>query len=92
MLAINVADFLAVSAMCPGQSSKHKHASWGLNSSNRFATADETAYPMGLARLQRLWHLDVGGLVIARALRLNAHILIVLLDLQDQSTSSDHDH
>ena len=51
MLAFNAAEFLAVSAMCPGQSSKHKHAQWGLNSTNGFATADETAYPMGLARL-----------------------------------------
>ena len=42
---------LAVSAMCPGQSSRHKHARWGLNATNGFATADETAYPMGLARL-----------------------------------------
>ena len=44
MLAFNVADFLAVSAMCSGQISKHTHAQWGLNASNRFATADETAY------------------------------------------------
>ena len=51
MLAFNAAKFLAVSAMCPGQSSKHKHARWGLNSTNGFATADETAYPTGLAKL-----------------------------------------
>ena len=51
MLAFNVAEFLAVSAMCPGESSRHKHARWGLNSANRFSTADETAYPMGLAKL-----------------------------------------
>ena len=51
MLAFNADEFLAVSAMCPGQSSRHKHARWGLNATNGFATADETAYPMGLARL-----------------------------------------
>ena len=51
MLAFNADEFLAVSAMCPGQSSQHKHARWGLNATNGFATADETAYPMGLARL-----------------------------------------
>ena len=51
MLAFNADEFLAVSAMCPGQSSQHKHARWGLNATNGFATADETTYPMGLARL-----------------------------------------
>ena len=51
MLAFNADEFLAVSAMCSGQSSRHKHARWGLNATNGFATADETAYPMGLARL-----------------------------------------
>ena len=51
MLAFNADEFLAVSAMCPGQSSRHKHAQWGLNATNGFSTADETAYPMGLARL-----------------------------------------
>ena len=52
MFAFNTAEFLAISAQCPGQSSKHKHARWGLNrNTNTFATSDETAYPMGLARL-----------------------------------------
>ena len=50
MLAFNAAEFLAVSALCPGQSRTHRHAQWGLNATNGFATADETAYPMGLAR------------------------------------------
>ena len=50
LLAFTAVEFLAVSAMCPGQSSKHKHAQWGLNATNGFATADETAYPMGLAK------------------------------------------
>jgi hypothetical protein len=52
MFAFNAAEFLAISATCPGQDSKHKHARWGLNRrTNTFATSDETAYPMGLARL-----------------------------------------
>ena len=52
MFASNAAEFFAISAQCPGQSSKHKHARWGLNRhTNTFATSDETAYPMGLARL-----------------------------------------
>ena len=51
-IAFNAAEFLATSAQCPGQSSKHKHARWGLNRhTNTFATSGETAYPMGLARL-----------------------------------------
>jgi hypothetical protein len=52
MFAFNSAEFLAISAQCPGQNSKHKHARWGLNRhTNTFATSDEAAYPMGLARL-----------------------------------------
>lgn len=50
MLAFNAAEFLAVSALCPGQTRTHRNAQWGLNATNGFATADETAYPMGLAR------------------------------------------
>jgi hypothetical protein len=52
MFAFNSAEFLAISAQCPGQNSKHKHARWGLNRhTNTFATSDEAAYPMGLACL-----------------------------------------
>ena len=52
MLAFNAAEFLAISARCPGQNSRHKHARWGLNrATNGFATAEETVYPMGLARI-----------------------------------------
>ena len=51
MFAFNAAEFLAINAQCPGQSRRHKHAPWGLNkSTNKFATAEETAYPMGLAK------------------------------------------
>ena len=52
MFASNALEFLTISAKCPGQNSKHKHARWGFNrQSKTFATADETAYPMGLAKL-----------------------------------------
>ncbi len=41
-----------ISNRCRGQNSKHKHAAWGINSSTKkFATSEETAYPMGLAKL-----------------------------------------
>ena len=52
MFAFNAVEFSAISAKCPGQNSRHKHAQWGLSrGSNGFATAEETAYPMGLAKL-----------------------------------------
>ena len=52
MLAFNANEFHVICDTCNGQSSKHKHAKWGYNARNRkFATAEETAYPMGLARL-----------------------------------------
>ena len=42
----------AVSAKCKGQNSKHKHAAWELDKDKKkFATSEETAYPMGLAKL-----------------------------------------
>ena len=44
--------FHAVSAKCKGQNSKHKPAAWGLDKEKKkFATSEETAYPMGLAKL-----------------------------------------
>lgn len=52
MLAFNVADFHAINAACKGQNSKHKHAAWGYNRKTKsFATAEETAYPMGLSKM-----------------------------------------
>ena len=52
MLAHNHPAFKAISAKCPGQNSKHKHAAWGVNSkTKKFATSEETAYPMGLAKM-----------------------------------------
>ncbi len=51
MLAFNHEAFHAVSAKCKGQNSKHKHAAWGLDKKKKFATSEETAYPMGLAKL-----------------------------------------
>ena len=52
MLAFNVNEFHAINATCRGQNSKHKHAQWGFNRKTKsFATAEETAYPMGLAKM-----------------------------------------
>ena len=52
MLAFNHEVFHAVSAKCKGQNSKHKHAAWGLDKDKKkFASSEETAYPMGLAKM-----------------------------------------
>ena len=52
MLAHNHPAFKAINAKCAGQNSKHKHAAWGVNSkTKKFATSEETAYPMGLAKM-----------------------------------------
>ena len=51
MLAFNVRDFSVISATCPGQTAKHKHEKRGVRKNNQFATAEETAYPMGLAKM-----------------------------------------
>ena len=49
---LNHEAFHAVSAKCKGQNSKHKHAAWGLDKEKKkFATCEETACPMGLAKL-----------------------------------------
>ena len=51
-LPFNHEVFYAVSAKCKGQNSKHEHAAWGLDKKKKkFATSEETAYPMGLAKL-----------------------------------------
>ena len=50
--AFNAVEFNVISNRCRGQNSKHKHAAWGINSSTKkFATSEETAYAMGLAKL-----------------------------------------
>ena len=52
MLAHNHPAFKAINAKCAGQNSKHKHAAWGVDSkTKKFATSEETAYPMGLAKM-----------------------------------------
>ena len=52
MLAFNVNEFHAINTTCRGQNSKHKHVQWGFNRKTKsFATAEETAYPMGLAKM-----------------------------------------
>lgn len=52
MFAFNIAEFHAINATCKGQNSRHKHAAWGYNRKTKsFATAEETAYPMGLSKM-----------------------------------------
>ena len=52
IFAFNAVEFGAISPKCPGQNSRHKHAPWGIKShTSTFATADESAYSMGLAKL-----------------------------------------
>ena len=52
MFAFNIAEFHAINTTCRGQNSKHKHAAWGYNRKIKsFATAEETAYPMGLSKM-----------------------------------------
>ena len=49
-LAVNRQEFLEVNLTCPGESNHHPHKPWGLTSSNKFATAEETAYLPKLAQ------------------------------------------
>lgn len=49
MLAHNHHTFSELNLRCPGESKTHSHAKWG-RVGNRFATAEETAYPFPLAR------------------------------------------
>ena len=48
-LAVNRPQFLKINNTCPGESSEHVHKPWGLVSKDKFATAEETAYPPKLA-------------------------------------------
>ena len=48
-LAHNGTAFNAICKTCPGQSETHVHRPWGLVEGNKFATAQETAYPPMLA-------------------------------------------
>ena len=50
MLAHNDCSFHLLHRLCPGESKTHRHAQWGLTKEQKFATADETAYPFELAR------------------------------------------
>ena len=52
MFAFTIAEFHANQCHLQGQNSKHKHAAWGYNRKTKsFATAEETAYPMGLSKM-----------------------------------------
>ena len=48
-LAVNRVEFHSVNLTCPGLSNTHRHKPWGLSAPNKFATAEETAYPPQLA-------------------------------------------
>ena len=50
MLAHNHKAFNQLSKLCPGESKKHRHLPWGITPSGHFATSEETAYPVQLAR------------------------------------------
>ena len=50
MLAHNHHAFSSISKMCQGESKSHRHSPWGVTTGNKFATAEETAYPFQLAR------------------------------------------
>lgn len=49
-LAVNRPAFLQVNMTCPAVDAHHHHKPWGLVSPNKFATAEETAYPPKLAQ------------------------------------------
>ena len=52
MIAFSPREFEVVNAVFKGQNSRHKHAKWGYNAKEKqFATSEETAYPMGLAKM-----------------------------------------
>ena len=50
MLAHNHKAFNQLSKLCPGETKKHRHLPWGITPSGHFATSEETAYPIQLAR------------------------------------------
>lgn len=50
MLAHNHVAFNQLSKLCPGESKKHRHLPWGITPAGHFATSEETAYPIQLAR------------------------------------------
>ena len=50
MLAHNHKAFNQLSKLCPGETKKHRHLPWGTTPSGHFATSEETAYPIQLAR------------------------------------------
>ena len=49
-VAYNHSSFSALCLTCPGEWCVKRHRPWGRTASGTFATAEETAYPPGLAR------------------------------------------
>ena len=50
LLLHNVPSFDKLCLQCPGESSDHQHLPWGRISRFRYATSEETAYPLPLCR------------------------------------------
>ena len=50
MLAHNYVAFNQLSKLRPGESKKHRHLPWGITPAGQFATSEETACPIQLAR------------------------------------------
>ena len=46
----NIKSFLGLNLLCPGESAAHRHLPWGRVSKYKFATSEETAYPLPLCR------------------------------------------
>ena len=50
LLVHNIPAFRSLAVLCPGESPEHVHAPWGKTAHNRWATSQETAYPLQLCR------------------------------------------
>ena len=50
LLLHNIPSFDKLCLQCPGESSDHQHLPWGRISRFRYATSEETAYPLPLCR------------------------------------------
>ena len=51
--AVNRKEFKTINMTCPGVSKDHRHKPWGLVAPDKFATAEETAYPP-----RHSWHIQ----------------------------------
>ncbi len=79
MLAHNHIAFNQLSKLCPGEPKKHRHPPWGTRPAGHFATREETAYPIQLAR-------DVAECFVQAA---EAGMKLPPSQLQDMTSSSE---